>query len=90
MNSRELLEAAARACGYTVKGEAVDADDYFTHLLVNHGHGTKKFRWNPLSDNTDALRLAVMLDLVIDTRGLSLEGTRRAIVTAAALKWKNA
>jgi hypothetical protein len=62
---RELLEAAAKAEGYTVKGEAVNYSDQFTHLIVNSGHGTRKFRWNPLTDDGDALRLAVRLRLLI-------------------------
>ncbi len=59
MDDRELLERAAKAAGYTVKGEAVDAGDEFTALVVNAGYGTRKFRWNPLTDDGDALRLAV-------------------------------
>jgi hypothetical protein len=67
MNDRELLERAAKAAGYTVKGEGVDIADAFTCLVVNAGHGTRRFRWNPLADDGDALRLAVRLSLDIFT-----------------------
>ena len=66
MTDRELLELAAKAAGYVTKGEAVDAGDTFTHLVVNAGHGTKRFRWNPLTDDGDALRLAVKLNFRLD------------------------
>lgn len=65
MTDRTLLEKAAKAAGYAVKGEVVDCSDVFTHLLVNQGHGTRRFRWNPLADDGDALRLATALELDI-------------------------
>ena len=51
---RELLELAARADGYR---EAGINKAYTDGLLVN---------WNPLSDDGDALRLAVKIDIIID------------------------
>ena len=55
MNDRELLELAAKAAGYRVCHFASDsiyvADD------VKH----TRFYWRPLSDDGDALRLAVKL-----------------------------
>ncbi len=56
MNDRELLELAAKASGeltYSWYGN----DAYFDGVLS---------RWNPLSDDGDALRLAVKLRLDID------------------------
>jgi len=50
---RELLELAARAAGYR---EAGINKPYTDGLLKN---------WNPLTDDGDALRLAVDLDLAI-------------------------
>ena len=100
MNDRELLERAAKAAGYTVKGEGVDIADAFTCLVVNAGHGTRRFRWNPLTDDGDALRLAVKLRLGLEWESDAVvwcggcgemdvardvyAATRRAIVRAAA------
>lgn len=54
---RELLELAAKAAGYT---------------LTRHTQDEWKFcfggvEWNPLTDDGDALRLAVKLGLCMDT-----------------------
>jgi hypothetical protein len=88
MTDRELLEAAAKAAGYelqeTEDGFEIDFDDSRI--------------WNPLTDDGDALRLAVKLNLITgqDTAwhyhygaelalGLDpLAATRRAVVRAAA------
>ncbi len=88
MNDRELLELAAKAAG-EVHGEWIGNAAYFDGVLS---------RWNPLTDDGDALRLAVKLHL-FDTaffynfRSLELldkkekdwlTATRRAVVRAAA------
>ena len=62
---RELLELAAKAAGLNVKGEWVDADDKFTHLNVGKKFTNERAKWNPLTDDGDALRLAVNLQLGI-------------------------
>jgi hypothetical protein len=59
MNDRELIEAAAKATGmeivqFDVMGNAVL--DWYNNV-----------RWNPLTDDGDALRLAVKLKLEIFT-----------------------
>jgi hypothetical protein len=86
MTDRELLELAAKAAGLLEM--AVGDKDIQRYLL----------RWNPLTDDGDALRLAVKLDLTVmigavrDVSGQlsldksedDLEATRRAIVRAAA------
>lgn len=54
MSDRELLELAAKAAGYAMYGY-VDTIGYI------HGQGA----WNPLTDDGDALRLAVKLRLDI-------------------------
>lgn len=59
MTDRELLELAAKAAGRTVEG--------FSHqkgLLVSLRDGVSAW-WNPLTDDGDALRLAVKLDMQI-------------------------
>jgi hypothetical protein len=58
MNDRELLQAAAKVAGY----ESVRwGDDYPGGLLLAGEQET----WNPLTDDGDALRLAVKLNLAI-------------------------
>lgn len=59
MTDRELLELAAKAAG-------IDAPDF------THGNGAFVYKepykknWNPLTDDGDALRLAVKLGLLVD------------------------
>jgi hypothetical protein len=55
MTDRELLELAAKAAGI----------DYYTRAQSG-GMLTDNGEWNPLTDDGDALRLAVTLGLVID------------------------
>lgn len=53
MTDRELLEMAAIACG-EIPNSWRGNDAYFDGVLS---------RWNPLTDDGDALRLAVKLDI---------------------------
>ncbi|WP_312601109.1 hypothetical protein [Pseudomonas luteola] len=55
MSDRELLELAAKAAGYKVKFGA-SGDPY-----IQAGINTRA--WNPLTDDGDALRLAVKLKI---------------------------
>ena len=55
MTDRELLELAAKAAGYEVARES-DTGRGFLLTGVQHV-------WNPLTDDGDALRLAVKLQL---------------------------
>ncbi|EMD8986177.1 hypothetical protein VW608_005849 [Pseudomonas aeruginosa] len=61
MNDRELLELAARAAGYVVRWH----DDTLTHgpaFTIEDPENPYVFKiWNPLTDDGDALRLAVKL-----------------------------
>ena len=57
-SDRELLELAAKAAGITERGEWFDSDDG-DYFVV----GTQI--WDPLTDDGDALRLAVELGLVV-------------------------
>jgi hypothetical protein len=57
MTDRELLELAAKAAGLDVSFDATQWDRFW----VNGGGGF----WNPLTDDGDALRLAVKLSLHI-------------------------
>jgi len=58
MTDRELLEAAAKAAG--MSGCAVDYDDRLAFLEDGKPASVE---WNPLTDDGDALRLAVKLQL---------------------------
>ncbi|EMY3672573.1 hypothetical protein AAIQ05_000367 [Pseudomonas aeruginosa] len=60
MNDRELLQLAARAAGFTGYGFFLGDDG----IDVSDETGTR-FAWNPLTDDGDALRLAVQLDITI-------------------------
>jgi hypothetical protein len=93
MEDRELLERAAKAAGYELQVTAVGGKDRL--YLPGELHP-----WNPLTDDGDALRLAVKLmeDGLLETDfailrfnhgdkhedGDPYAATRRAIVRAAA------
>ena len=66
MVDQELLELAARAAGLNVKAQSVNADDRWIGLIVGEKHTREKKFWNPLTDDGDALRLAVKLGLRIE------------------------
>lgn len=100
MTDRELLELAAKACGWTVVPRSHrDCGGCNVHT----GGGATLVNWNPLTDDGDALRLAVALhlDVLVDMtvttaltplggvfdehhRGEAAAATRRAIVRAVA------
>jgi hypothetical protein len=93
MTDRELLEAAAKAAGFSSPYEAMQSIGKPVSLYSE---------WNPLNDDGDALRLAVKLNLTVLCPGIARDeegqlsfvdettvadpyaSTRRAIVKAAA------
>jgi hypothetical protein len=88
MTDRELLELAAKAAGYEWEYE----DTGVLFVFVPQAH-----EWNPLTDDGDALRLAVKcnmhlvgefpvpdLALLYACKGDPYAATRRAIVRVAA------
>ena len=88
MTDRELLELAAKAAGFV-------SYDHENSLATDMW--SKGYRWNPLTDDGDALRLAVKLKFNVvpeytwsapwDNGGTLADpyaATRRAIVRAAA------
>lgn len=105
MTDRELLELAAKAaglqlCGYSLVGENEDDEECevleaaFVKLSQQQEIATM---WNPLTDDGDALRLAVTLSFIDDgdwpavtneiythCNGDWFAATRRAITIAAA------
>ena len=62
MTDRELLEAAAKAAGIEVDF-TVFSDGSF--ICFKQGGDCFSDQWNPLTDDGDALRLAVKLSLLI-------------------------
>jgi hypothetical protein len=66
---RELLEVAARAAGISLyqwvdKGEWMDEPEEWGFQTAR----PESCRWNPLTDDGDALRLAVKLGMLVDVR----------------------
>ena len=59
MNDRELLELAAKAAGYKA------TDIFCGHFVVQRQDDGVFEDWNPMEDDGDALRLAVVLGLDI-------------------------
>ncbi|WP_273808754.1 MULTISPECIES: hypothetical protein [unclassified Pseudomonas] len=57
---RELLELAAKANGFQVKGWIGDRLSFFDPIL-----DSAEYEWNPLTDDGDALRLAVALEIEV-------------------------
>jgi hypothetical protein len=70
MNDKELLEMAAKAAGYRTKANCfyVDCDDNFNGIAILPDRG-KKYRWNPLQDDGEALRLAINVGIEVGAIG---------------------
>ena len=74
MTDREMLELAAKAaewqlCGYSWIGENEDDDEceiLESAFVKTHPEQELATKWNPLTDDGDALRLADHLDLIVD------------------------
>lgn len=67
MNDKELLELAAKAAGivgvYEEENRMIREFVFQTRRHIRTANG---LIWNPLDDDSDALRLAVKLDLLVD------------------------
>lgn len=97
MSDIELLELAAKAAGYNWQGLLPD-HGFWPQILDESPLGNRFVHWNPLTDDGDALRLAVKLNMFVrcgefagvespvtsDGSGNDEVATRRAIVRAAA------
>jgi hypothetical protein len=96
---RELLELAAKAAGYVVLASLAGHANGTTHWWKGAAWGLQiegvDGVWNPITDDGDALRLAVKLNIDHGNPGMRLSidwqpnadpyaATRRAIVRAAA------
>lgn len=62
MGDKELLEMAAKACGYEILRTYTDA----RCLYIDPGPNENGFHWNPLTSDSDAFRLVVKLGLFVD------------------------
>jgi hypothetical protein len=73
MTDRELLEAAAKAAKYDFieKRFPLFPSAYEFYLRSRHPARTSDYPtlWNPLTDDGDALRLAVKLKMMVDIGG---------------------
>jgi len=69
MNDRELLELAAKAAGIDWIKNCVWIENGFYSPLAKH----ERIAWNPLTDDGDAFRLAVKLELSILLRPYRVE-----------------
>lgn len=66
MTDIELLELAAKAAGF--QNWTVRSDSLF--IETGSSRGDNGYYWNPLTDDSDAFRLAVKLGLIVDTHGM--------------------
>lgn len=63
----ELLELAAKAAGYDVRFELDSSGDYRPRVVSRiYIQGFLDREWDPIHDDGDALRLAVILDMSIE------------------------
>ena len=85
ITDRELLELAARAAGYAVDWREWVRSHVAEFATVKHvkcaGFWLDGEEWNPLTDDGDALRLAVYLEFEID-----ITSTGVAVRTRCGLK----
>jgi hypothetical protein len=88
MTDRELLEAAAKAAG--ISGEYFGGTGaYASGIWRDFEHGCRDC-WNPLTDDGDALRLAVKLRMTVahePSRGGWSVGRVVATVGGGEFKW---
>lgn len=86
MNDKELLELAAKAAGIEHEGWVEYYDDGRGGTgpgLLTWPPTTGVYVWNPLTDDGDALRLAVILGLTISV-SIPLDGVMVGTPTEAA------
>lgn len=74
MTDRELLEAAAKAAGIDLQTKPLFGGDaepgHYVYPPGNGEHTIPQWMWwNPLTDDGDALRLAVKLRMCVETWG---------------------
>jgi hypothetical protein len=65
MTDKELLEASSKAAGIAYVGYDPEAGMQVMYEKKQRTCGNEYWYWNPLTDDGDALRLAVKLNLLI-------------------------
>ena len=85
MTDRELLELAAKAAGIALEFRVLiwsDGTEYPCYedkdSVSEAANCVPVIRWNPLTDDGDALRLAVKLGMVINCKGCVIDGFKFA------------
>ena len=75
MTDRELLELAAKAAGIEVHWQDEKAADFDAEYLGMRAVNRERLNeyWNPLTDDGDAFRLMVKLELIVDTNGMHVK-----------------
>jgi hypothetical protein len=100
MTDKELLQLAAKAAGFIETASVQNGYGFIALLVMDEDGDWTGQDWNPLTDDGDALRLAVKSRMIVEidhysaivngmtesvTMGHSIAAaTRRAIVRAAA------
>ena len=79
---RELLELAAKAAGITLRWIQGPNDDECIHPIRRRDDGMCEVDWNPLTDDGDALRLAVRLSLLVDVTAFSVTAMVNGVISA--------
>ena len=82
MKDRELLEFAAKAVGIEL---ICNDHGEFGYYDMFRDHLPQWNEWNPLTDDGDALRLAVKLDMIITSK--SKHGTSAVLHDDLGGKW---
>lgn len=80
MTDKELLELAAKAAGYEITDLL---DDYRRPAICVDGEWRWLQHWNPLEDDSTALRLAVKLGLTVHVDYFSEDGDCTRILDAS-------
>lgn len=79
MNDREMLELAAHAAGMDCRMRYCDAWKGMALYTLQQGYFGPT--WNPLTDDGDALRLAVTLEISVEFYRSTSDGTKFVIAT---------
>ena len=69
MTDKELLELAAKAAGISIKWDE-NWNCFMRDARPVQEFDSEWLPWRPLTDDGDALRLAVKLGLIVDTHGM--------------------
>ena len=84
MSDRELLERAAKAAGIKLDWDVPPKSPPWTITGVGDDRGPGS-QWNPLTDDGDALRLAVKLEISTTYRASGCEATDLGLINTYEL-----